>query len=245
MLKVGISVSLSGQFQTQGHQALAGLQIWAEDVNHRGGIPVRGTGSQLPVTVVYYDDASSPDLVRSVTNRLIIEDRVDLLMGPYSSALSQAAAAVAEQHGYVLWNQGGASDSIYQRGYRWVVGILTPASEYLAGLAQLVREATPDAETLALVRASSGAFPRLVSSGAERRAVALGFKTALLREYAPAIADFSEILDEVEQARPDILLGVGRIQNDLLLSRQIVQRCLPVGAVAVVAVLVMGFIYSL
>jgi branched-chain amino acid transport system substrate-binding protein len=241
MLKVGISVSLSGQFQTQGHQALAGLQIWAEDVNHRGGIPVRGTGSQLPVTVVYYDDASSPDLARSVTNRLIIEDRVDLLMGPYSSALSQAAAAVAEQHGYVLWNQGGASDSIYQRGYRWVVGILTPASEYLAGLAQLVREATPDAETLALVRASSGAFPRLVSSGAERRAVALGFKTALLREYAPAIADFSEILDEVEQARPDILLGVGRIQNDLLLSRQIVQRCLPVGAVAVVAAPIQQF----
>jgi len=191
--------------------------------------------------VVYYDDASSPSLASSVTRRLIVEDRVDLLMGPYSSALSQAAAAVAEQYGYVLWNQGGASDRIYQQGYQWVVGVLTPASEYLAGLAQLVREAAPDAETLAIVRASSGAFPRMVSSGAELRAVGLGFKTVLLREYDPATTDFSEMLDEVEQARPDILLGVGRIQNDLRLSQQIVQRSLPVGAVTMVAAPIQQF----
>jgi branched-chain amino acid transport system substrate-binding protein len=71
--------------------------------------------------------------------------------------------------------------------------------------------------------------------------VGLGFKTVLLREYAPAIADFSEILDEVEQARPDVLLGVGRIQNDLLLARQLAQRRLPLGAAAVVAAPIQQF----
>lgn len=240
-LKVGIPVSLSGQFRAQGCQALAGLQAWAEDVNQRSGVSISAPRPPLPVAVVYYDDASSPDVAHSVTRRLIVEDRVDLLMGPYSSVLSRVAAAVAEQHRYLLWNQGGASDSIYQQGYRWVVGILTPASEYLAGLAQLVREAAPDTETLAIIRASSGAFPRAVSSGAEDRAVGLGFKTVLLREYDPAITDFSEILDQVEQARPDILLGIGRIQNDLLLSRQIVQRRLSLGAVAVVAAPIQQF----
>jgi branched-chain amino acid transport system substrate-binding protein len=240
-MKVGIPVSLSGQFRAQGRQALAGLQAWAEDVNQRGGVSISAPRRPLPVAVVYYDDASSPDVVHSVTRRLIVEDRVDLLMGPYASVLSRAAAAVAEQHRYLLWNQGGASDSIYQQGYRWVVGILTPASEYLAGLAQLVREAAPDTEMLAIIRASSGAFPRAVSSGAEDRAVGLGFKTVLLREYDPAITDFSEILDQVEQARPDILLGIGRIQNDLLLSRQIVQRRLSLGAVAVVAAPIQQF----
>jgi branched-chain amino acid transport system substrate-binding protein len=240
-LKVGIPVSLSGQFREQGRQALAGLQTWAKDVNQRGGVSVSDPGPPLPVAVAYYDDASSPDVVRSITQRLIVEDRVDLLMGPYSSVLSQAAAAVAEQHGYVLWNQGGASDSIYRQGFRWVVGILTPASEYLAGLAQLVKEVAPGAERLAIVRASTGAFPRAVSSGAEGRAVGLGFKTVLLREYDPAITDFSEILDQVEQVRPDVLLGVGRIQNDLLLSRQIAQRRLPLGTVAVVAAPIQQF----
>jgi branched-chain amino acid transport system substrate-binding protein len=232
---------LSGQFREQGRQALAGLQAWAEDVNQQGGLWVSASGPPLPVAVAYYDDVSSPDMVRSVTERLIVDDRVDLLIGPYSSVLSRAAAAVAEQHEYVLWNQGGASDSIYQQGYRWVVGILTPASEYLAGLAQLVREVAPDAERLAVVRASSGDFPRAVSSGAEGRAVGLGFKRVLLREYNPATTDFSGILDEVEQAHPDMLLGVGRIQNDLLLSRQIVQRRLSLGAVAVVAAPIQQF----
>jgi branched-chain amino acid transport system substrate-binding protein len=105
----------------------------------------------------------------------------------------------------------------------------------------LVREVAPDAERLAVVRASSGDFPRAVSSGAEGRAVGLGFKRVLLREYNPATTDFSGTLDEVEQARPDILLGVGRIQNDLLLSRQIVQRRLSLGAVAVVAAPIQQF----
>lgn len=240
-LKVGIPVSLSGQFQVQGQQALAGLLAWAKDVNQVGGILVASLQARLPVSVVHYDDASKPASVRRATERLIVDDRVDLLMGPYSSVLAQAAAEVAEGHHRVLWNQGGASDSIYQRGYRWVVGILTPASEYLAGLSQLVREADPKANKLAILRASSGEFPKAVSSGMERRALALGFRTVLLREYDPSIADFSEILDSVAQARPDVLVAVGRIQNDLLLARQLAQRRPPLGAVAVVAAPIQQF----
>ena len=197
--------------------------------------------ARLSVSVLHYNDASRPELARGATERLIVEDGVDLLLGPYSSALAQAAAAVAERHGRLLWNQGGASDSIYQRGYRWVVGVLTPASEYLAGLAQLVREEAPEAATLAIVRSASGAFPRAVSSGMERRAVALGFGVVLRLEYDPTIADFTEILDAVEQARPDVLVAVGRIQNDLGLARQLARRRPPLGVVAAVAAPIQQF----
>jgi branched-chain amino acid transport system substrate-binding protein len=103
----------------QGEQALAGLQSWAADVNQSGGLRAGGPGSLRTVSVVHYDDASRPDQVRRLTRQLIREDRVDLLVGPYSSGLALAAAAVAEEYGKVLWNQGGASDRIYQQGYRW------------------------------------------------------------------------------------------------------------------------------
>jgi branched-chain amino acid transport system substrate-binding protein len=234
-------VSLSGQFQVQGRQALAGLQAWAANANRAGGIPLASLQERLPVSVFHYDDASRTKVVRRSTQRLIVDDRVDLLMGPYSSVLAQAAAQVAEEHGRVLWNHGGASDNIYQRGYRRVVGILTPASEYLAGLGQLVREVDAGATTLAVLKASSGEFPRIVSSGMEHRALSLGFQVALRREYDPLIADFSEILDAVEQARPHVLVAVGRIQNDLLLARQLVQRRPQLGAVAVVAAPIQQF----
>lgn len=234
-LKVGIPVSLSGQFRVQGRQALAGLQAWAGDVNRSGGVWVGELQERLPVSVLDYDDASRSEGVRRATQRLIVEDRVDLLFGPYSSVLTQVAAQVANDHSRLLWNQGGASDEIYRRGYRWVVGILTPASEYLAGLPPLVKEAAPDAERVGIIRCSSGAFPRMVSGGMERAALDLGFQVVLEREYPPGICDFGALLDAVDQARPDLLLGVGRIHNDLLLVQQITQRRLDVGAVAVVA----------
>lgn len=240
-LKAGISVSLSGQFQVQGRQALAGLQAWAEDVNEAGGVKVGNSEEGRPITVVYYDDASMTDQARQATERLITSDRVDLLFGPYSGVLALAAAQVAEGHGRLLWNQGGATDNIYQQGFKWVVGILTPASRYLRGWLPLVRETDPKAESLTILQARTGTFPKAVTSGVESQAAQLGFKISLVREFESSINDFSLILDEVEQARPDLLLGVGRIQNDLLLAGNLAHRRLGLKGVAVVAAPIQQF----
>ncbi len=234
-LKAGISVSLSGQFRVQGSQALAGLQAWAEYANRGGGIRVGGSSEPLPVALVWHDDSSQADHARLATEKLITEDRVDLLFGPYSAALTDAAAEVSEEHSRVLWNQGGASDSVYRRGHRLVIGVLTPATEYLSGLLPLVRRTGPEAVSVAILRASTGAFPRAVSACVERRAGELGFRIDLLREFPASISDFEDILDEVSVLQPDVLLCVGRIQNDLLLASQLAKRRLLLKAVAVVA----------
>ena len=239
-LKAGIPVSLSGQFHLQGTQALAGIQAWADDVNQAGGISMSQAGAR-PVSVIYYDDASELDRVRQVTQQLITRDQVDLLFGPYSSVLAKGAAEIAEAHQRVIWNQGGASDSIYQQGFRWVVGTLTPASEYLAGLFPLVRLANPEASTLGLVRASTGAFPRDVCSGAERAAAAHGFDVVLRREYRASDMDLGAILDEIKLQQPDVLVSVGRIGNDLDFAAKLAQREPSLGTVAVVAAPIQQF----
>jgi len=240
-LKVGIPVSLSGQFQVQGRQALAGLQAWAEDINQAGGFKVGHPDAGRPVSVIYYDDASKTALARQATERLITSDRVDLLFGPYSGVLALSAAQVAERHDRLLWNQGGASDTIYQQGFKRVVGILTPASRYLEGWLPLVRAVDPKAESLAILRASTGAFPKAVTCVVERQAAELGFNVSLLREFDSTINDFNALLNEVEQARPELLLGVGRIQNDLLLADQLAQRDLGLKGVAIVATPIQQF----
>jgi len=241
ILKIGIPVSLSGQFQMQGNQALAGLRAWAEDVNQAGGLNFGEWDSPRPVAVIHYDDTSRAEQVRLLAQHLILEDQVDLMMSPYSSVLAQAAASVTEQYGKVLWNQGGTSDSIYQQGYRCVVGISTAASEYLFGLPQLLRESHPEANSLAIVRAATGSFPKMVSSGLERKATEFGFKTVLLSEYDPAITDFSSIIDQIQGTHLHLLLAVGRIQNDLLLASQLAQRRITLGAVALVAAPIQQF----
>ena len=125
VIKAGISVSLTGQFHVQGRQALAGLQAWIDDVNRSGGIPLSPGSAGLKVDLVHYDDASIARQACAVTERLILKDRVDLLFGPYSSVLASTSAVVAEEHSRVMWNQGGASDDVYEQGYRYVVGILS------------------------------------------------------------------------------------------------------------------------
>ncbi|MFQ6030908.1 MAG: ABC transporter substrate-binding protein, partial [Dehalococcoidia bacterium] len=109
------------------------------------------------------------------------------------------------------------------------------------GLPYLVRRVDANAEKLAVVRAATGAFPKAVSSGVERHAADLGFQKVVHREYDPETEDFSDILDQVERKRPDLLLAVGRIQNDLALAEQLAQRCGPLGAAAVVATPIQQF----
>ncbi len=230
-VKVGIPVSLTGQFSLQGTQTLAGLRAWADDVEGAGGLSVGGR--TYPVEMVWRDDGSSRDTVRDVTERLICDDQVDLLVGPYSAVLTNAAAEVARRHEKLLWNQGGASPLVYQSGNPWVVGVLTPADEYLAGLLPAVREACPWAATVGIVRASTGAFPRDVVSGVEKSAAMLGFRVAS-STFDAAAQDFGEIVGEVCCVSPDVLVVVGRFQNDLNFAEQLAVAQPSIGAVAVV-----------
>ena len=224
--------SLSGQFQAQGRQALAGLQAWARDAN---------AATPDSFRFIHYDDASDRTTVREITRRLIVDDKVDILFGPYSSVLTSAAAQIAEEHGKLLWNHGGASDNIYRQGYRWIVGILTPARQYLAGLLPLVRQTDPTASTIALVRASTGEFPNAVCLGVTAGAEALGLKTVLSTEFEAATDDFSGVVAELKAARPDVVVIVGRVQNDLRLARQLVESGVNAGTAAAVAAGIQGF----
>ena len=240
-VKAGISASLTGQFATQGQQALAGLTAWVEHVNGRGGISV---GSETrTVELVSYDDGSAADGARANTERLITGDGVDLLFGPYSAGLTTAAAEVSDAHGKVMWNHGGAGDAHFARGFRRVVSVLTPADQYLTGAPALVRQANPEANKLAILRIDTGSFARLVARGAETAAHELGFTTVLDLRYRPTQVNFTEIARHIAEQEPDLVITVGRIRHDLGTARALAR--LPnrsnIGLAAVIATPIAGF----
>lgn len=231
-LVVGMPVSLTGQFQMQGRQALAGLLAWERDANAETPDAFR---------VLHHDDASDASTVREVTRRLIVGDQIDILIGPYSSVLTSAAAQVAEAHGKLLWNQGGASDDVYRQGYHRIVGILTPARRYLSGLLPLVRQTESSASTVALVRASTGEFPKAVCRGVAETAKELGFRIVLDVEFAASAVDFADVLERLRVAQADVVVVVGRVRNDLALARQLTDSGLSAGAVVAVAAGIQAF----
>ena len=238
-VKVGIPVSLTGRFSLQGFQTLAGIRGWADYVNGTGGLKI--AGSARTVELVWHEDRSRRDSVGVITERLILNDRVDLLVGPYSAVLTNTAAEIARAHDKLLWNQGGASPLVYQQGNPWVVGVLTPADEYLRGLLPAIREVCPGASTVGIVRASTGAFPRDVASGVEQSAGELGFRNILDLQFDPEAEDFGDAVSRICEVSPDVLVVVGRFQNDLRLAELLAVAGPKVGVMAVVAAGVAAF----
>ena len=234
-IKIGISVSLTGQFSLQGRQTLAGIQAWAADVNRSGGLRVGQHAS--PVAILWRDDASRAANAREITARLIDDDHAGIIIGPYSAALTRAAAQAAQARCRLLWNQGGASPALYRQGNPWIIGILTPADQYLSSLLPAVREIRPAASTVAIIRAATGEFPREIAAGVQQSAQTLGFRITLSRQFNSQTLDheFAQIIREICQSLPDVLVIAGRFQQDLRLAELLAQSAPRITAVAVIA----------
>ena len=224
MVKVGAVLSLSGRFANQGEQARRGLVLWAEDASSAGGLPAWDRGGSSEIELLVYDDESRSGPAAAGTERLIVEDRVDLLVGPYSSVLTLAAAPVAERHHKVLWNHGGSSDAIAEAGFHFVVNVLSPASRYFVTVLEMVRALQPATTRIALLYGASGAFARSVIGGAETSARQHGFEVVFNAPYAAGPTGAASRVAEVVSHGPDVILGAGTTEADLEFARQLKAR---------------------
>lgn len=232
-ISVGMTAALTGRYSLPGCQALIGAQAWVEDTNRAGGIwlPDRG---RLPLRLIYYDDASEAQHCGVLTERLITEDQVDILLGPYSSGLALRAAEVANRYQRVLWNHGGASETIYTRGFDWVVGILSPPRTYFHSLIDFVRHTLPEARRVALVHSTAGAFPRDVAAGAEWYCQQHGLAIIHTSPYPAGTVDFAPILTQLERVSPAVVLSVGRMEDDLHFAAQYIQHSISASVVGLI-----------
>ena len=164
-ITLGIAISLSGRYALLGRQALEGLECYVRDVNAAGGILLKSAGKKLPVSLVVEDDESDESKIRNLVEKLIRQNQIDLLIGPYGSGLTLAAAEMADAFQYVLWNHSGSSDEIFECNLSSVVGILTPASLYLCAILDLIKSLDPTARRVALFSAKTG-FAADMATGA-------------------------------------------------------------------------------
>jgi branched-chain amino acid transport system substrate-binding protein len=213
---------------------MLGAQAWVEATNRTGGIWLHGSSAQLPLRLTSYDDASEPEQCAMLTERLITEDQVDILLGPYSSGLALRAAEVAQRLQRVLWNHGGASEAIYTRGFAWVVGILSPPSTYFHSVIDFVRQTRPSVSDAAIVHSTAGAFPKDVAGGAAQYCQQQAFETVHTYPYSAGTTDFAPILKQLESTAPALVLSVGRIEDDLRFATQYLQHRILAGLVGLI-----------
>jgi branched-chain amino acid transport system substrate-binding protein len=149
---------MSGVYKEPAAMIHKGYRLWAQQVNARGGL----LGRKL--ALVIHDDQSQPERVRRLYRQLIEEEKVDLLLSPYSSPLTMAAAEISEAHNYVMIACGSAAEAVWQRGQRYLFGIYATASRYFIGLLDLM--AREGYRSVALLYEES-AFHRAVALSVE------------------------------------------------------------------------------
>ncbi len=217
-VKVGLSISLSGNYSIQGVESYEGIRLWVEEINSLGGIYIEDQASKLPVEFIYYDDESIVSKCRSNVEKLITEDNVNILLGPYSSSLAVSACEVAHDYNKTLWNHGGSTDEIEERKLENVINAITPASKYSYGIIDCIRKADPDAKRIAAFSASNSGFSSRVANAAKEYGEKCGFEVKEYKFISGTI-DFVSELDDMVSYNPDLILGMGRAEDDIALSK--------------------------
>jgi branched-chain amino acid transport system substrate-binding protein len=247
-LSVGLSLSLSGAYAAMGRQAEAALKLFVDDLNAAGGLRVGGRARELALTC--HDDRSDTRRCAEIYSALCGTERVDLLLGPYSSRLARAAAPIAEAAGMVILNHGAADDGLHARGMRMLVGVLSPASDYLVAFARLLVELKLWRKRLAIVTAASP-FAGDVGGGleracAERRARRRGVRVRLkYRGDFDRNEALARLLPALKRNRINALAAAGAFAQDVALMRVVVASNLNIPVLGCVAAGVHGFAEAL
>jgi branched-chain amino acid transport system substrate-binding protein len=208
---IGTTQSLTDHFQEFGTEQLRGLQMWVADVNSRGQLLGR------PVELKYYDDGSRDDGTLEGFTRLIEQDGVDFLIGPYSSSLTLAASKVAEEHNMPMVATAASSEEIWSRGLKNIFGVDTPAGSYVKDVCAVCQT---DASTAALLYADTE-FGRETAAGARRNAEFNGLEFLVDESYPPEQRDFSDLALRLKNANPDVIMGVTSLEDSIAMVRAI------------------------
>jgi branched-chain amino acid transport system substrate-binding protein len=216
-ITIGMTVSQTGKLNVDSVEQYRGLELWRDHVNAAGGIKVGKHREQ--VRFVSYDDESKGARVQQLYTRLILNDKAQFLISPYSSGLTATAAIVTEQYGRIMITTGAAEDKTYKLGNKHLFQMFTPASHYLTSALDVLKARDPRTR-LAFVY-SDDAFSNAVAAAGKAYAKQIGLNVVFDEAYSPDTTDFSPIIDKVISAKADAIVGGGHYADGSTLARQL------------------------
>jgi branched-chain amino acid transport system substrate-binding protein len=216
-ITIGMTVSRTGPLNVDSVSQLRGAELWRDEVNAKGGIAAGGKHYQ--VRFVEYDDQSQGARVQQLYTRLILEDKSQFLLGPYSSGLNATAAVITEQYGTILMDGGGAEAKIFELGNRYLFQVLTVADQYLSGAIAELKQHNPHAKVAFVY--SDDPFSKAVVAAARKQAESAGFTTVLDESYPPSTTDFTAVINKIISSGADSFLGGGHYPDGATLARQL------------------------
>jgi branched-chain amino acid transport system substrate-binding protein len=195
---IGGTVSETGALAEDAEYQVKGIEAAIADANEHGG----WLGRKIEFKV--YDDKSSPGTAVLLYTRLITQDRVDLLVGPYSSGITQAIAPLVNKYGMATIEPGASMPNIYVSGNKWNIQGTAPSSTYLDELLPVAKQ---DGARSVAVLALKSAFTLACSEARIDQAKKLGMKVVYETTYSLPSPDFSATALAIKSAHPDVVIG--------------------------------------
>jgi branched-chain amino acid transport system substrate-binding protein len=200
-LRIGFAMALSGGLAGNGRATLLAYQIWAAEVNARGGLLGR------PVQLVFYDDQTTPGLVPGIYTKLMDVDRVDVVTSPYATAMIAPAMPVVMQRNMCFLTIFGAGVNEafkYDRHFNMNVVGDNMKETYAKGYFDVAAK-LPTPPRSAAILAVDNEFAQKAAESARHHARQRGLRAVYDRSYPPTTVDFTPTIRAIQSARPDVV----------------------------------------
>jgi branched-chain amino acid transport system substrate-binding protein len=214
-IKIGASLPLTGEFSEPGKAAKQGYEVWQSMVNESGGL----LGRQ--VELVIKDDASNQNTVVADYNALISGDKVDLLLGTFSSLLNLPASAVAERNRMLYVEPAGGNPDIFNRGFKTIFFSQQATADHQGDVWANWITQLPESQ-----RPKTAAYPTLddpfalpTSEGIEAILKEAGIETVYRETYTADTTNFDSIANAVKSRNPDLVVLGTQFEDGIGLMR--------------------------
>ncbi len=234
-LHLGSAISLTGKYATNGIHAKNGYEFAIQKIDENGGVKIGDKCYNFKVT--YYDDESKGDRGATLAERLINQDKVQYMLGPYSSGLTKAIAPVTEKYKIPMVEAEGASRSLFNKGYKYLFAVLSTSEQYLASAVTLAAEMaeksgkSPSSVKVA-VAVENDPFSLDIRAGVLDDAKKYDMKVVIDEQLPRDLSDMSAILTKVKLLKPDLLIVSGHSKGAATAVRQIDEQNIKVPMIA-------------
>jgi branched-chain amino acid transport system substrate-binding protein len=226
-ITLGAAVSLTGKYSTNGKNTKDGYDLAVKVINDKGGVKVAGKAYKLKV--VYYDDESTSARGAQLVERLIAQDHVDFVLGPYSSALTKSIAPVTEKYKMPMVEGNGADRDLFKQGYKYLFAVLNTSDYYLREavniLAEQAKAAGRDPKSIKIAIAiENDNFSQDVRDGIVEDAKKHGMQVVIDDKLPADLNDMTATLTKVKALKPDALMISGHEKGAVLGIRQVAEQ---------------------
>jgi branched-chain amino acid transport system substrate-binding protein len=217
VIKLGCAIAFTGKESRTGKYYRDSYDMAVAKVNESGGVKVGNKTYQLEI--VYYDDKSDPTESSRLVEKLITQDKVNFLLGPYSSGITIPDSIIAQRYQVPMIQGGGASGKIFDHGNKYIFGTLPPAGQYFKSTLEMLKTFKPAPKTVAILY-SDDKFDVSVAEGTRPLAKEMGFDIALYEKYTEGASDFTSLLTKIKTLNVDVVLIAGHTEESLNFTKQ-------------------------